>query len=181
MRVVLLTGPAGSGKSEVAKHMSGIAMWDLHKMAGPLKEMLYSIGLEHRHLEGELKETPIPWMNDQTPRHLMQTLGTEWGRKCIHEDIWAALALRKVLTVNDKDFKQNFVFDDVRFQNEIDVFKLGIPSGATVINIVPAYDGYKPTTGQAHASENQELTWDYRITNDGSIQDLLNKVAEVLS
>ena len=181
MRVVLLTGPAGSGKSEVAKYLSAFEGWELYKMAGPLKGMLHSIGLEHRHLEGELKETPIPWMNDKTPRDLMQTLGTEWGRKCIHEDIWAALALKKVLTANDKEFKQNFVFDDVRFQNEIDAFKLGIPSGATVINIIPAYEGYVPTTGQAHTSENQELTWDYRITNDGSIHDLLDKVAEVLS
>ena len=178
MRVVLLTGPAGSGKSSVA---SSMVNWDKHKMAGPLKEMLYSIGLEERHLEGDLKEEPLSWMSDKTPRHLMQTLGTEWGRKCVHEDIWAALALKNVLDRNKYEQRTHFVFDDVRFQNEIDVFKLGIPSGATVINIVPAYDGYKPTTGQAHASENQELTWDYRITNDGSIQDLLNKVAEVLS
>jgi len=91
------------------------------------------------------------------------------------------LALKNVLDQNKYEQRTHFVFDDVRFQNEIDAFKLGISSGATVINIIPAYEGYVPTTGQAHTSENQELTWDYRITNDGSIHDLLDKVAEVLS
>jgi len=56
-----------------------------------------------------------------SPRQMMQTLGTEWGRSCIHPDLWVMVAegiARKQLKSG-----QNVVIDDVRFPNEAEMIR----------------------------------------------------------
>jgi hypothetical protein len=66
-----------------------------------------------RMLHDDLKEVPTPFLNGQTPRHAMQTLGTEWGRKLIHPDIWVDATMRAA-----EQFDK-VVIPDVRFPNEV--------------------------------------------------------------
>ncbi|MDH1267062.1 deoxynucleotide monophosphate kinase [Rhizobium pusense] len=122
--VIALTGLAGSGKSTASKYLVEKHGYQLVKFAGPLKDMLRAIGLSEAQIEGELKETPCEWLQGKTPRHAMQTLGTEWGRKCMGKDFWTNLWRSRVDSV--LAFDGRVVVDDCRFPNEAEaVRKLG--------------------------------------------------------
>jgi hypothetical protein len=60
-----------------ATMMSTLGRWRQVKFAGPLKSMCMALGLTEAHIEGHLKEVPCELLCGQTPRHAMQTLGTE--------------------------------------------------------------------------------------------------------
>lgn len=122
--VIALTGLAGSGKSTASKYLVEKHGYQLVKFAGPLKDMLRAIGLGEGHIEGAHKETDLAMLSGHTPRHAMQTLGTEWGRKCMGEDFWTNLWRSRVDSV--LAFDGRIVVDDCRFANEAaEVRKLG--------------------------------------------------------
>jgi hypothetical protein len=93
-------------------------------MAGPLKNMLRqylaSQGVANESIEemieGAMKHEPQRVLGGKTPRHAMQTLGTEWGRDCMGVDFWCDAAKTQIL----KSVKNGLsvVVDDVRFPNE---------------------------------------------------------------
>jgi hypothetical protein len=81
--------------------------------------MLRSLGLNNSELYGHLKEKPSPLLGGKTPRHAMQTLGTEWGRNLISADLWTNAWLVPV-----QEHLANgrcVVVDDVRFKNEMQI------------------------------------------------------------
>ncbi len=122
--VIALTGLAGSGKSTASKYLVDKHGYQLVKFAGPLKDMLRAIGLSEAQIEGELKEEPCEWLHGATPRHAMQTLGTQWGRACIGPSFWIELWVRRVNQIIAEGGR--VVVDDCRFPNEADeVRKLG--------------------------------------------------------
>lgn len=115
-KIIVLTGCAGSGKSTIAAELVKQG-YQVVKFAGPLKAMLRALGLTDAEIEGDLKEKPCPLLGGQTPRHAMQTLGTEWGRNLVDPDIWVAAwqqAVRGVLSSGGR-----VVVDDCRFRNEL--------------------------------------------------------------
>jgi len=116
--IIGLTGLAGSGKSEVAQVLRELGNFRRVPFAGPLKDMLAAVGFTHAQLWGDEKATPIPDLGGVTPRHVMQTLGTEWGRGCVHPDIGITLWRRRA-----EGFGGNIVVDDVRFPNEVEAVK----------------------------------------------------------
>lgn len=161
--LIALAGEKGSGKDTAAKALVEVGFRNA-KMAGGLKEMLraylrYRLAPEaliERMLEGDLKETPSPYLNGRTPRHAMQTLGTEWGRERMSPTFWID-ALRDHLGP-----VRRAVITDVRFPNEADWAKA---QGATVIGVERQQD--RPLADQ-HASETQiaGLRVDARLVND---------------
>lgn len=160
--VIALTGLAGSGKSTASKYLVEKHGYQLVKFAGPLKDMLRAIGLGEGHIEGAHKETDLAMLSGHTPRHAMQTLGTEWGRKCMGEDFWTNLWHSRVDGV--LAFDGRVVVDDCRFPNEADeVRKLG----GVVWQIV----GRGGITG-GHESEAGCGDADVEIHNIGDIVDL---------
>lgn len=118
IKVIALVGQAGSGKSEVAQHLISNHGFILYKFAETLKDMLRVLGLSEEEIEGNLKETPSSTLLEKTPRHAMQTLGTEWGRNLIHTDLWAHAWGIRVLEELEEGRK--VVCDDCRFLNEVD-------------------------------------------------------------
>jgi hypothetical protein len=159
--IIGFSGPAGAGKSTAAKHLVDNCGFTLVKFAGPLKAMLRAIipGDDvNEWIEGSLKETVHPVLG-QTPRHAMQTLGTEWGRNCMGQDFWVKLARESILSAGD-----DVVIDDVRFQNEVDLIR---SLGGKVIQIKPKVITHRPT----HASE-LPCDYDAVVYNDGSVVDL---------
>lgn len=114
--VIALTGLAGIGKSTASKYLVEKHGYQLVKLAGPLKDMLRAIGLSEAQIEGELKEEPCEWLQGATPRHAMQTLGTQWGRACIGPSFWIELWVRRVNQIIA--FGGRVVVDDCRFPNE---------------------------------------------------------------
>jgi hypothetical protein len=106
----------GSGKSTVAN-----MLWNYKKLsfADPLRkfsaQILSSLGYNGLACLRDKKEEKIAELG-VSPRQMMQTLGTEWGRSCIHPDLWIMVAAGTV----EEQLKRgrNVVIDDVRFPNE---------------------------------------------------------------
>lgn len=169
--IIGLTGYAGSGKSTIARNMFAFSP---KKFARPLKAMMRALLLEQgvdddtirRMIEGDLKERPSPFLNMQTPRHAMQTLGTDWGRALICENLWADAALR------DLHPAISYVFDDVRFDNEADAIR---KAGGKIVRLHRS--GVERTSD--HPSE--DLPWaDIEVANDHDPIEVVNQIIKAV-
>jgi energy-coupling factor transporter ATP-binding protein EcfA2 len=129
--IIGVTGHKGSGKDTFAKVVTQVLGEDkvaVVKFADCLKDMLRTMfryaGADaatiEECVEGDLKEVPAPPLNGATPRRAMVTLGTEWGRELIDENIWADLTKRHIQSNPDLAGKVVLV-TDVRFPNEAEV------------------------------------------------------------
>ncbi len=114
MRLIGIAGPARAGKDTLCSYMldnlDGI--WLRSSFADPLKEMLRAIGVD---CSDEAKAV----VSDDygvTPRHMMQTLGTEWGRNLIDGDIWVKAFARL-------NAGKCVIVPDVRFENEANLVR----------------------------------------------------------
>lgn len=114
-KLIGLCGSKGVGKSTYASFLAG-QNGHVYSFATPLKTMLMSVFPSEYILTQ--KEVPIPnYPEHVTGRYLLQTLGTEWARKLVTEEIWM-LMLRERL-VGDMEKKGSpLVIDDLRFPNE---------------------------------------------------------------
>lgn len=122
-----------------------------------------------------------------TPRKLLQLLGTEAGRNIIHPNIWvnALFANYKKIAYNwDCDGNTtvegypNWIITDVRFPNEAKAIK---DRGGILIRINrPQYlDNGLVIRKNEHLSETSLDDYDgfdHIIENDGTVQDLIDKV-----
>jgi len=123
VRIVGLTGAAGSGKSTAAAYLEREHGYKRMRFAAPLKDALRRIlrgallddHTIERMIEGDLKEVPQAVLLGKTPRHAMQTLGTEWGRNCIGGLFWVNLMRHAIGAL---PAGTRVVVEDVRFENE---------------------------------------------------------------
>ena len=175
--LVGFTGLAGCGKSTAAKYLEQEHNWTRARMADPLKNMLRSLyadmgysGVDiERRIEGDLKETPDRLTANNTPRQLMQTLGTEWGRKIVHRDFWVEVAASRILSING-----HIVVEDIRFDNEAKVIRA---LGGRIIRIVRV--GHTSAAGDG-THESEKGVWDEYVTEEwritGGVDELLQRV-----
>lgn len=115
--IIGLCGAAGAGKNTVADILVEDCGFQAVSFAGPVYEAVSAItGLPVEYLQDRKnKERPIGWLG-VSPRELLQTLGTEWGREMIHENLWIVIALNKIAELAEAGGK--VVVTDVRFDNE---------------------------------------------------------------
>jgi hypothetical protein len=108
-----------------------------------------------------------------SPRQMMQTLGTEWGRSCIHPDIWVIVAegiARKQLKSG-----QNVVIDDVRFPNEAEMIRRLGGELWLVDRPGVVYEGSHASEGALH-----DIVPDAVINNSGNLEQLREVVTGLL-
>jgi hypothetical protein len=111
VELIGLCGPKGVGKTTFAKLQEATVL----SFASPIKRMLKQI-LPPGDWLGEKKEDQLPGFPEGiTPRVMLQTLGTEWGRN-LDSDIWVIPAMREAEYFMRMDGR--VIFDDVRFANE---------------------------------------------------------------
>lgn len=186
--IIGLTGPADSGKSTAGSMIQAMLGDACHVMAfaDPLKRFckeVFDFGDDQLH--GALKEVSdvrYPRFRGTrttylTPREAMQTLGSDWGRKC-YENVWAELGMRTAKRCG----KHVVVLTDVRFINEAAAI---LGEGGAVVGIyrdVPALPG----VSSEHDSE-REMGTDHfqalithRIDNAGTLADLSTAVRTLL-
>lgn len=122
--LVSFVGSIGAGKSTCAKYLEENHGFTRVRFAGPLKDMMKAIGLTDAQVDGDEKEISLPILGGKTPRHAMQTLGTEWGRDCMGPHFWKDLWKSKVKKILDSGGR--VVVDDCRFENEdVEIRNLG--------------------------------------------------------
>lgn len=131
-RIVGFTGYPEHGKSSAANALIKVYNYQRVAFAAPVKLMLLQLsGVTEAHVYGDKKNEPIPECGGRTARHMMETLGTKWGREMIHSDLWvnqSAVIFKQLLAEG-----KYLVFDDVRFPNEADVIR---KLGGKVIRVV---------------------------------------------
>lgn len=204
-----VVGFIGSGKGtvgDILEHKGFVK----DSFAKPLKDAAAVIfGWPRDLLEGDTevsrrwREEPDAYWTTNfkkefSPRLALQLLGTEAGRNVFHKDIW-------VISLLNRAKGKDVVVTDVRFKNEIDYIQ---NNGGIVVRVKrgeePAwYDtalNQNSTDIDKHwlLEDEHELMeqkfpdvhlseWDwigcdfnYTIDNDGTLQDLGNKIEEML-
>lgn len=74
----------------------------------------------------EVKEAPLPGLGYNSPRTLMQHLGTEWGRDEVSPDIWINMvkgSIKVARAVAEEGALFVVIIPDVRFSNEVDMVR----------------------------------------------------------
>lgn len=160
--VVAFNAPAGGGKSTAAHYLVESYGYTLVKFAAPLKAMVRLLGLTDAHIEGGLKEVPCQLLCGKTPRHAMQTLGTEWGRDIIGADLWANAWRKMACDVLDQGGR--VVCDDMRFANEEAVARR---LGGIIIRL-----GGRGGIDGEHVSESYRPDADAVVWNSGDLASL---------
>jgi len=169
--IALSARAMGSGKSTVAERLMANHGFVLVKFAGPLKAMTRTLLSElgedaetvERRVEGDRKETVVPALQ-QTTRHVMQCLGTEFGRVCLHENVWADITRAKVERLLAAG--KSVVIDDLRYLNELEALRW--------IGVVPVrVERHSARVTSTHSSEG-ELDHEPMITlpNNDTIERL---------
>ena len=164
-----LVGRARVGKDTAAEYLveSGFRSGSF---ADPLKDMLETVF--GPHFRSGDREQPIEWLG-KSPRELMQTLGTEWGRDCVHRDLWVLLAHRRWQSIKSKC--AGMVFTDVRFENEAGWIT---SQGGYLIEVTRS--SAQPVN--PHSSEQADLSelCDFRVENEGTFNHLYVQLEGVL-
>jgi hypothetical protein len=140
--------------------------------------MLKALGLSEVDFAPENKEEPIEWLSgvrEVTPRYLMQTLLTAWGRELVHPDLWAMVLGQKILKC-----EEDIVIDDLRFDNEAKLLLNRFGKQARIIKLVRP--GLRSNQLSQHVSENgiNEVFVQNTIVNDTTPGPLCAKVLDTL-
>ena len=146
--------------------------------ADPMREALVPLVAEV--LPGGEGEA-LEWLSDHrkdtkllphlgvTLRYMMQTFGTEWGRKFIHPDLWVTVMAERI-----RKAPHGVIVDDVRMENEYAMLR---KRGATMIKVLRK-DAPQTTQHESNARLDN-LMFDYVIDNDGDEEDLRFKALAV--
>ena len=115
-----IAGKAGAGKDTVADYLCGRHQFIKYSLSTPIKAALCAMFGWHPAVfeSRKFKEAPQEILGGKSPRQLMQTLGTEWGRNLVDQDLWLGLAERHV-----KESGCSTVIPDIRFENEADMIR----------------------------------------------------------
>lgn len=90
--VVGFAGYAGSGKNCAAEALGGVVIGFADPLYAALAAML---GVPESQLRARgTKELPLAC--GTSPRDLLRTLGTEWGRQLVREDLWVWRARQRI-------------------------------------------------------------------------------------
>lgn len=175
IKLIGLYSPAAqSGKTTVSRELELRGFVRL-PFAEPMKLMVRPLLMEMGYAPGEAKrlvyedkEAVVPELGVSS-RHLLQTLGTEWGRECVSPDVWL-----RVWRARAARFER-VVVDDVRFENEAELVRslggqMWRVQRAGVCNV------------STHASEGGLDAWPHfsrYIVNNGTLEQLRDAVAAI--
>lgn len=136
-RLIGITGKAGAGKDTLATQLIIFFGGECQRMAfaWPLKRMIDAMqGIptgdgrpNDRWEDQKFKEQVISRIG-RSPRYLAQTLGTEWGRQLVNDNLWVNLTLEAALAAEG-----TVIITDVRFDNEAKAVR---DAGGAILRIV---------------------------------------------
>jgi hypothetical protein len=179
--IALYSSDMRSGKSTVASMLTERLFGMTQSFAAPFYDFIIQIAAPF--LPGGEQEVRA-WLSDErkdkalipglgvTLRSMLQTIGTNWGRQCVHSELWTMLAEQKAL----KALKSySVIYDDMRFPNEFEMVKR---NGGKCIRIHRPGEGSRGDTSIGEGLlDNHEF--DFNIYNNGGLVDLRQSVWHV--
>ena len=173
MKLIGLNGPAGAGKDLAASMVPGghrIAFAD-PLYAGLAAMLDIPEGLLRAR---STKEVPLVDFN-RSPRELLQTLGTDWGRKLVAPDIWLRVAFWRWERAAAAGHSV-IVVPDVRFENEARQIR---SEGGEVWMI--HRPGVEPVAAHESEAGLPLRMIDRLVVNDGTVDQLRERVEATFS
>lgn len=168
--IIAVAGKARVGKNTLAMFIQAQYGGYQYAFAGPLKAMIkagFGIDMDEPYW-AERKEDVIPNLG-KSPRELMQTLGTEWGRQQVHPDLWILLAQATLLRRGP-----GMIITDLRFENEASWVR---SKGGCVIHVerklAPGVNEHSSEKGLQRAPE------DFVVHNDLDLESLQHTVSKL--
>lgn len=160
-----------SGKSTCANLLTGAHRFVIVPFGAPIKQMLRVLGLGNFELYSDFKRKPCPLLIGKTPQFAMQELG-EMLTTRIHPRLLVAHWQRVAFDVLDEGGR--VIADDVRRSEEAEAIR---SAGGVVINI------HRPSGAAEvnHAAERHEFAADFDLVNDGTIEQLHEKLLAILN
>jgi hypothetical protein len=198
--IIGLVGFIGSGKGTVGDILETQG-FSKDSFAKPLKDACsIMFGWPREMLEGDTevsrkwREEPDSFWSEKfgytfTPRLALQLMGTEAGRNVFHQDVW-------VISLLNRAKGKDVVVTDVRFKNEINYIQ---QNGGVIVRVrrgeepewyklaEDAAAGFSSAIMGMKDKGIHQSEWDwigsefnYTIDNDGTVNELGNKVKELL-
>lgn len=172
MKIIAFCGHKQSGKSTAANEFIKSAVHPARlSFATPIKRALLAMGFTHKEIYEGDKERIIDAIG-VSPRRLMQTLGTDWGRQMIHSDIWLIL-FERAMNLHNASNTDLVVIDDVRYDNEAAKIK---QLGGVIIHVKNLYAPHR--LSDTHSSERGIHTdfITHTLYNNGTLEEYIAQV-----
>ncbi len=172
MRIFLIAGKAGSGKSEVAKIIKNF--YEKKQEKTVITEYSKYIKLFAREMlgwDGNIKTKP---------RTFLQEMGS-FIRENLHQEYLLINRMKTDMLVYERFFK-NVIISDVRYPDEIIEMKKDYPNAISILIKKELSDSPLTIKQESHKTEHALDNYegfDYVITNDFE-QSLQNEVYEIL-
>lgn len=167
--IIGISGLKGSGKDTIADYLFNSYDYTKWSFADPIKEMMLIAfpKLNPKYLYGNSEFRNKEIAPGITIRKALQTLGTDWGRNMMYEDIWVDNLF------DEYDSNRNLVISDLRFVNEARAIK---KRGGKIWYVT------RNDSGDDHISENEMKSVEFQvfvdnyIDNSGSIEQLYSYI-----
>lgn len=184
LKLIGLTGPAGCGKDTVARFLCDTQEFRQISLAEPIKLGIVAMfGIPMEYLtDRELKEQPLKILGGKSPRQVMQTLGTEWAREMVDEDIWINIAQQQIdynnqLTAANNLYLRGIVISDIRFESEAKWLR---DQGGELWHIRRTNNPHAVNTNHESEKQVKPLCSEPFIVNHGSIDQLHDQIAQLM-
>jgi len=182
--LIIFVGKIGSGKSAAANILKKYS-FEEETFAEPIKQFLLTIGFNYEDVYGSQEEKlKINKFWNVSGREFMQKFATDIMRNQLQtvfpqidlggSTIWVRAMEKKIQDNPEK----NIVIGDGRFPDEIMLIK---KYGGIVIKII------RPDVDEKYKSKHESESYfnsivpDYEIINDGTFEDLENKIKNILN
>lgn len=172
-----------------------------HSDNDPLHKMMDSVPCsKEKYIEERITNWQTAYKREYTVRSFLQQLGTEAIRNHIHINAWVNalfadykyIAIKQIDNLDNGEIYPNWIITDVRFPNELEAVKE--KDGITIrvnrdeicslcngVGCTHCFNG-KVQNQSNHLSETalDNAEFDYTIENNGTIEELVVKVKEIL-
>lgn len=164
---IAFCGFAGEGKTTAADYLCQEHGFRKASLADPIKSMIHTF-LRDQGINPKWfgKDDPIDMIpGSPSLRYLWQTLGTEWGRNLVDQEVWLQALIGRI--------QPPVVVDDVRFKNEADFLR---QHGFWIIRI----KAFGSSDDHPSESEIPDIPSHGIIHNTGNLANLHQKIDNIV-
>jgi len=189
MLIGLYSPAPGSGKTTAADYLVQRHGFTRLSFAEPLKDMIrillenfgYSPADAH-HMTHVSKQAPLPEIDSNLDtRHLLRTLGTEWGRDCVHPKLWLRCWSARYMRLI-ADGITDVVVDDMRFINEAALIDRYGGELWTITRPGTSSDTtHRSEGGLDTLPEDYSLDFSHRLQNDAGLDELYTQLDAIMA